>query len=275
MRRLITLTAFAVILFGQENPSWWRPYPAHTIAGNLHYVGTEDLACFLLTSPQGHILINTGMADSTPLIRESMQKLGFRLEDIKILLTMQAHGDHVEAMREIQQLSGAKVYATEADAPALEDGGKSDPVFGDRMSFAPVKVDRLLKDGDVIALGSTQLKVILTPGHSKGSVSYSTTVEDGGKKRDVLIANMGSVVMPLAGNTRYPQIVEDLARSFDKQRKLSPEIWVAAHASQYHMARKHKAGSFVDPEGYKRAIDHYEQLFRKRLAEEKAGRSSR
>jgi metallo-beta-lactamase class B len=275
MLRLIGLIVYAGLVFAQGNPGWRRPYPAHKIAGNLYYVGTEDLACFLFTTSNGHILINTGLADSTPIIRESMQRLGFRIEDIRILLTMQAHGDHVEAMKEIQDLSGAEVYATEADTPALEDGGKSDPAFGGQMSFAPVKVDRRLKDGDMITIGETQLKVILTPGHSKGSVSYSTTVDDGGKKRSVLIANMGSVVMPLVGNTKYPHIADDFVRSFQKQHQLSPEIWVAGHASQYDMARKHKAGSFVDPDGYKKAIDNFEQLFLKRLAEEKSRQISR
>src|SRR5215208_2441091 len=124
MLRLTILFICAVLAApAQQNPGWRRPFPAHQIAGNLYYVGTEDLACFLLTTPEGHILINTGLADSTPLLRESFRKLGFRLEDVKILLTMQAHSDHVAAMREVQKLSGAKVFITEADAQSVEDGG--------------------------------------------------------------------------------------------------------------------------------------------------------
>ena len=269
MGLVIGIIVVGLSMFAQDNPGWRRPFPPHKIAGNLHYVGTEDLACFLLATPAGHILINTGLTDSAPLIRDSVRKLGFRFEDIKILLTMQAHFDHVAAMTEIQQLTGAKVFATEADAPVLEDGGRSDPFLGASFHFAPVKVDRRLKDGDLIELGDTQLKVILTPGHTKGSVTYATTVNDSGQKRNVLIANMGSVVMPLVGNAKYPEIVEDLARSFEKQRQLSPDIWVAAHASQYDMPRKLKAGSFVDPAGYKEAVEHYAKLFREQLAQER------
>jgi metallo-beta-lactamase class B len=251
----------------QENPSWKRPFPAHRIAGNLYYVGTEDLACFLLTTREGHILINTGLEDSTPLLRDSFRKLGFRLEDVKILLTMQAHFDHVAAMNEVKKISGAKLFATEADAPILEDGGRSDPYFGKQGWFPPVKVDRRLKDGDLVTLGGTELKVITTPGHSKGSVSYSMTLKDGDRSLSVAIANIGTVVMPLTGNPKYPNIAEDLAASFEKQKRLTPRIWVAAHASQYRMREKHNAGSFIDPEGYKRAIVEYEQAFREKLSQ--------
>ena len=264
---LVFLLTFFVAS-AQPNEAWKRPFPPHRIAGNLFYVGTEDLACFLITTPAGHILINTGLADSTPLIRASFQKLGFRLNDVKILLTMQAHFDHVGALSEIQKITGAKVFATEADAPILEDGGKSDPYFGKGSRFAPVKVDRRLKDGDVIKLGGTELKVVLTPGHSKGSVTYLTRLNDHGKEYSVAIANMESVVMPLVHNAKYPQIAKDFEESFAKQKRLTPDIWVAAHASQYRMQEKYKSGSFVDPQGYKNAIDLYERSFREQLAKE-------
>jgi metallo-beta-lactamase class B len=269
MRFLFAALFLPFLLAAQQNESWVRPFPPHKIAGNLYYVGTEDLACFLIATPQGHILINTGLADSTALLRASIQKLGYRLEDVKILLTMQAHFDHVAAMAEVEKISGAKVYATEADAPIMEDGGKSDPFFGVAQRFKPIKVDRRLKDGDVVSLGGTELAVVSTPGHTKGSVTYTMTVMDGGTARSVAIANMGSVVMPLIGNTKYPQIVEDYTRSFARQKQLTPQIWVAGHASQYHMQQKLKAGSFIDPQGYKDAVDSYEKAFRERLAKER------
>ncbi len=270
MLRALLLLSLSLVAAAQDNAAWKRPFPPHKIAGNIYYVGTEDLACYLLSTPQGHILINTGLADSTPLIHGSISKLGFKLQDIKIILNMQAHFDHVAAMQEIQNLSGAKVYATGADAPSLEDGGKSDPAFGPKPQFAPVKVDRRLKDGDTVALGGTELKVILTPGHSRGSVSYSTTIVDNGRKLNVLFVNMNTVVMPLVGNAKYPRIAEDFTRSFEKQRQLSPDIWVAAHASQYDMARKLKAGSFIDPEGYKKAIERHERMFYETLEKERS-----
>ena len=127
IRTAAAAVLLSAVVFAQENPSWRRPFPAHKISGNVYYVGTEDLACFLVTSPEGHILINTGLADSTPLIRESISKLGFRLEDVKILLTMQAHFDHVAAMGEVQRITGAQAFATEGDAPILESGGRAIP----------------------------------------------------------------------------------------------------------------------------------------------------
>ena len=123
--RWLLLPLLGILALAQQD-SWTKPFPAHKIVGNLYYVGTEDLACFLITNPDGHILINTGLADSVPLIRDSVQKLGFKFEDIRILLTMQAHFDHVAGFAEIQKLTGARVFATEQDAPVLEDGGKSD-----------------------------------------------------------------------------------------------------------------------------------------------------
>jgi metallo-beta-lactamase class B len=138
-----------------------------------------------------------------------------------------------------------------------------------------VKVDRRLKDGEVVSLGGTQLRVILTPGHTRGSVSYETSVLDQGVKRTVLIANMSTVVMPLAGNTKYPNIAGDFVQSFAKQKKLSPQIWVAAHSNQYDMEAKRKAGSFVDPDGYRRAVEHYERLFQETLEKEQRQAKSR
>jgi metallo-beta-lactamase class B len=272
MRRFLLALLLTQSAFAATDPAWSRPFPAHKIVGNLYYVGTEDLACFLFATPAGHILVNTGLADSTPLLRESFRSLGFRLEDVKILLTMQAHYDHVAAMAEVKKLSGAKVFITEQDAPVVESGGKSDPYLGVQNPYAPFTVDRRLRDGDVVSLGATELKVILTPGHTRGSVSYSTTIVDGGQKRSVLLVNINTVVMPLVKNTWYPQIVADYERTFATQRQLTPDIWVAAHASQYGMAAKKKAGSFVDPQGYKDAIEKSAAVFDETLAKErKAG----
>ena len=258
---LLVAAASASMVMAQRNPSWSRPVEPHTITGNLHYVGTEDLACFLISTSEGHILINTGLQDSAPMIRAGIHKLGFKLEDVRILLTMQAHDDHVGAMAEVQKWTGAQVFATEGDSASLADGGISDPHWGDRARFSPVKVSRRLTDGEVIRLGDSQLEVILTPGHSRGSVSYQLQGTHEGKPVTVSIVNMPSVVMPLR-NPKYPGIVDDFERSFRRLKRLKPEIWVAAHASQYGMQRKLKAGSFVDPEGYGKAVAEYETNFR-------------
>lgn len=274
MRLVILLLAFLSVLSADVNPSWKKPFPAHHIAGNVYYVGTEDLASFLITSPQGHILINTGLADSVPLLRASVEKLGFQMKDIKLLLNMQAHFDHVAAMEEVRKLTGAKVYATEADAPIMADGGKSDPYLGPEYGFTPVHVDHVLKDGEVIRLGPIELTVLTTPGHSKGSVSYLMTVDDNGTKRSLAFANMETIIMPLLHNAKYPRIIADVEETFAKQRQLHPDIWLAAHASQYDMQKKVKAGSFIDSQGYKAAVARCEQAFRKQLTQEEAKAAS-
>lgn len=242
--------------------SWTNPYPADKIAGNVYYVGTEDLAVFLITGQAGHILVNTRMANSTALIRKGIEELGLRFSDIKILLVTQAHVDHAAALAEVKKLAGAKLYATPKDAPILEAGEAPMP---EGAKFAPVKVDRVLRDGEVITLGDIKIKAIFTPGHTPGSVSYSLTVRDGGRDLSFLIANMNTVVLPLFNNHWYPDIVKDFERSFRVQAALRPDIWVAAHASQYNLARKRQAGSFIDPSGYLKAVERHEKMFREQL----------
>jgi metallo-beta-lactamase class B len=273
-RRLLPFILVAAAACGvasaQVNPSWKRAFPPFHIAGNVYYVGTEDLACYLITTGQGSILINTGLADSVPLMRASIEKLGFKLSDIKILLTMQAHYDHVAAMAEIQKATGAKMYATAGDKAALESGGKIDGFDSVASQFTPVRVDRVLKDGDRVRLGGTELKVLSHPGHTKGSVSYALTVDEKGTKTPVLIVNLLSVVQPLVNNKSYPNIAEDYAKSFAAQKQLHPGIWLAGHAGQFDMQAKVKAGSFDDPKGYAEAVDGLEKAYLEQLAKQRA-----
>jgi metallo-beta-lactamase class B len=278
------LSSLALLLLAQTATwpptDWFKPFPAHRIIGNVHYVGTAELACFLITTPEGHILINTGMPDSTPLIRKSVEDLGFRFNDIKILLNMQAHNDHVGALAEIQRLTKAKVYATDGDAPVLRDGGKSDFRFGNDpdMHYAPVMADRLLKDGDHVELGGTRLKLVLNPGHTKGAGTYVMTVRDGGHERMVCFANMGTINpgVKLLNNPKYPQIAEDYARTFERQKQLPCDVFLSAHASMYRLPRKFKPGDKYDPnrfvvsrQEWLATVGNYEERYRKQLAEEK------
>ena len=252
-------------MFAEDPENWKRPTDPFRVTGNVYYVGTEDLACYLITGKQGHILINTGLVDSAPLLKASIEKLGFQMKDIKILLTMQAHYDHVAAMAEVQQSTGAKMFATPGDKATLESGGKIDG-FGDSPAyrFKPVRVDKILKDGETIHLGDTKVQVMFHSGHTKGSASYQV-VADG---KPVLMVNIPSVVQPLVDNKTYPKIVDDYERTFAAQKKLHPGIWLAGHASQFDMAKKQKAGSFDDPQGYVDAIERAEKAYRERLAKE-------
>src|SRR6476659_4408418 len=175
------------------NPDWSKPFPPFRIAGNLYYVGTYDLACYLIKTTQGNILINTGLAASAEPIKNNIETLGFKFRDTKILLTTQVHYDHVGAMAEIKKRTGAQMMVDEKDSQVLADGGSSDYVFGGKGSmFQPVKPDRLLHNGDTIQLGNMQLVMLHHPGHTKGSCSFLFTVEDNQRSYKVLIANLPS-----------------------------------------------------------------------------------
>lgn len=279
MRALATacLLAASALPLGAQPEGWTRPFPGHRVIGNLYAVGTYDLGVFLITSEDGHILINTALEDSATLIRDNMESLGFRLEDIKILLTMQAHWDHTAALAEIKQLAGAEMWATAGDAPVLDDGGFSDPHFGGRVSFRPVKVDRIIADGEVITLGSTRLTVIETPGHTAGSSSYSMTVREDGQDFRVVIANMGTINQgkKLVVDPTYPGVAEDFAKTFRRQKAMEIDVWVAAHGSQYGLHDKYRPGqaydpdTFVDPEGFLAAVERLESLYQKQLEAER------
>ncbi len=271
---LILLVAAPV---AAQNEAWTRPFPGHRVIGNLYAVGTYDLAVFLITSDEGHILINTGVEDSTAQIRENIESLGFRLEDVEILLQMQSHWDHTAALAEIKEITGAEMWATAADAPVLEDGGFSDPHFGGRQSFAPVSVDKIIADGDLIELGTTRLTVIETPGHTAGSSSYAMQVSEGGRDYNVVIANMGTINpgKKLVVDPTYPGVADDFAETFRKQKAWDVDVWVAAHGSQYGLHGKYEAGqdyspdTFVDPDGFLAAVERLEGLYREQLATER------
>jgi len=269
---LAATTAFPQKTFEQND--WTKPFPAHRIVGPVYYVGTTDLACFLITSPQGHILINTGLSDSGPQIRKSIESLGFKVSDVKILLTNQAHFDHVAAMAEIKRETGARLLATQPDKAVLEDGGKSDFfLVKEDYRFTPITVDSTLQDGQVINLGDIRLTTHLTPGHTRGSVTYSMNVRESDRNYNVVFANIATVIgAKLIGNSKYPGIVQDYNRSFRVQRALACDIFLAAHGAQYRMKEKYKPvyqpGAFVDPDGYKRAIDEAERKFQEQLTSE-------
>jgi len=258
--------------------AWTTPFPAHRVIGNLYAVGTADLGVFLITTPDGHILINTGLADSTALIRANIARVGFKLEDVRVLLTMQAHFDHTAAMAEIKALTGAQMWATEKDARVLADGGASDPQFGAcaDFRFQPVQVERILRDGEVMEFGGMRITTHLHPGHTAGSASYGFTHRENGRDYRVLIANMGSVNdgKKLLKDPTYPGVADDFATTFERQQALPVDVWVSAHGSHYGLEQKYRPDqtydpkTFVDPEGYLVAVKKFEQLYRAQLAAE-------
>ena len=278
----ISLTAaLALMALNQawaQPEGWTRPYPGFQIIGNLYGVGTYDLSVFLIATDEGHILINTGLEDSTAMIRDNMASLGFELEDVAILLTQQAHWDHTAALAEIKQTAGAEMWATADDARVLEDGGFSDPHFGGRVSFPPVTVDRILGEGDVIELGGASLSVYEHPGHTEGSSSYAMTVRENGRDYRVLIANMGTINdgKQLVIDPTYPGVADDFAATYSGQKAMEIDVWVAAHGGQYGLHDKYQPGqayspdTFVDPEGFRAAVERLEQIYLQQLEDERA-----
>jgi metallo-beta-lactamase class B len=253
---------------------WAKPYAPFRIAGNLYYVGTYDLACYLITTPKGHILINTGLAASAKTIQQNIATLGFRFSDIKILLTTQVHYDHMGAMAAIKKKTGAKFMVHEKEAAVAKDGGRSDYALGgDTSSYQPVIADRLLKDGDTISLGNMQVKLLHHPGHTKGASSFLFTVTDNKQSYKVLIANMPSIVIdqPFDKVTAYPQIAADYAYTFAAMKTISFDIWLASHASQFGMHKKHKPGdrynpaAFKDQAGYDAALKELQEDYEVKL----------
>jgi metallo-beta-lactamase class B len=241
------------------NSEWSTPYPPFRIAGNLYYVGTYDLACYLITTAQGNILINTRLSGSFSQIKNNIQTLGFNFADTKILLTTQAHYDHMGAMAAIKKATGAKLMVDEKEADVLATGGNSDYALGGHGSvYQPLKPDRLLHDGDTIQLGDMQLVMLDHPGHTKGSCSFLFTVKDDQKSYRVLIANMPTIVTdkPFASITSYPDVASDYAYTLEAMKNLSFDIWLASHASQFNLHDKHHPGdaynpaAFIDRKGY-------------------------
>ena len=266
----------------QQNPDWTRPFPPFKLIGNVYWVGTYDLSTYLIATDAGHILINTGLAETVPEIRKGVEQLGFDFGDVEILLATHAHWDHVAGLAELKRLTGARVWMSEADAMLLEDGGRSDFRFGnDRdTSFDPVIVDRRLLDQDTIALGGVTLTAHHHPGHTKGATSFTLTVREAGRDYRVVVANMGSINpgVTVGGMPKYPTIGDDYARTFAAQKALPVDVFLASHASQFGMHRKYQPGypydpnRFIDPAGYLASVERLEAIFREQLARERAAR---
>lgn len=243
-----------------------KQFPPHKIIGNLYYVGTESLASFLVVTPEGNILINSMYEADVPTIKDSVEKLGFKFSDTKILLGSHAHADHMEGDAKLMELTGAKLMVMAEDIPALSritPGGK------------PHFIDRVLRDGDTVTLGGMTLVAHLTPGHTRGCTTWSLRVPEGGKTYDVVI--IGSVgVNPgyqLVNNKDIPDIADEYMRSFKLLRSLPCDIPLGSHPAMYNMAEKYARigkgpNPFIDPEGYKREIEINETAFNLRRAEQ-------
>jgi metallo-beta-lactamase class B len=294
LNRRTVLTALGAVAFdlaiaptslsAAPNPDWTTPLQPFRIVGNLHYVGSRDLASYLITTPQGHILINSNLATSPTQISASIRKLGFSLHEVKILLISHAHYDHCAGSAKLRQDSGAKYMVMDADIPVVESGGKKDFHFGTdpTMFFPATKVDRPLQDGEQVALGDTVLTAHKTAGHTKGCTTWTLKVTENGKTLNAVIVGSPYALSGynLIDDKQYPQIAADFTQQFQTLKSLPCDIFLGAHGGYFGLLAKfdrQKAGdanAFVDPAGYKSFIADSQQGFETELARQQKAHSS-
>jgi metallo-beta-lactamase class B len=280
LSELLFVLAFSGSLFAQATPDWTEPFPPFRVAGNLYYVGSKGLANYLITTPRGHILINSDLEANVPLIRASVEQLGFKFSDVKILLISHGHWDHDAGSAMIKQITGATYMVMDADVPVVESGGKTDFQYGNTPTslYRPTRVDRVLHDGDEVKLGDAVLVAHLTPGHTKGCTTWTMKVSEAGKTYNVVIIGSPNVNpgYKLVNNESYPQIAEDYERMFRVLKSLPCDLFLGAHGNYFDLEAKYarmKAGvpsPLIDPEGYKKYIAQKEQDFRTELAKQRA-----
>lgn len=271
----IKLALFALLLpfavpevSAASSPDWHTEFPGFKIAGNLYYVGTADLAVYLIATPQGNILINSDFPQDLPLIRKSIEGLGFKYGDTKILLISHAHGDHDAASGIVKKETGARLMVMDADVAAEESSAPGRPA---------AKVDRVLHDGDTVELGGATLTARLTPGHTPGCTTWTMPVEEGGRKLAVVIVGSPNVNPGyfLVGNKNYPGIAEDYAKTFAVLQSLPADIFLGAHGAYFGLKAKYEkmqggaANPFIDPAGYKSYVSERAATFQKEWTRQK------
>jgi metallo-beta-lactamase class B len=274
-----SLLGLALPADAQGVSDWLEPFPPHQVAGNLYYVGSKGLASYLVTTPEGHILINSSLEESPKLIQASVEKLGFNFQDIRILLISHAHSDHCAGSADIVKATGAKYMVMEGDAAVVETGGGSRSRLNkaDYTQFPPAKVDRVLNDGDEVKLGGEVLTAHLTPGHTKGCTTWTMRVKDGDKTLNAVIigspnVNPGYI---LVNNKSYPAIAEDYEKCFRVLKALPVDLFLGAHGSYYNMAEKLTRlapggpNPFIDPQGYAEYVADREKAFRNELKKQR------
>ncbi|HKQ07465.1 MAG TPA: subclass B3 metallo-beta-lactamase [Blastocatellia bacterium] len=275
---VIALSGSLAAQSDETSRSWNRPVKPFRIIGNIYYVGATEVSAFLITSPQGHILLDSGFAETVPQIRENLKQLGFKLEDVRLLINGHAHYDHAGGLAELKALTGAKLAVSEADAAQLAVGGRGDFQWGDTLAFAPVKADRILHDGDTVEVGGVWLVAHLTPGHTRGNTTWTMEVKDDGKTYNVVF--IGSTSAPgykLVNNAKYPKIVADYQRSFRVLESLPCDVFLGPHGSMFGLLDKiakleqgAAANPFIDPQGYRQFVEESKKSFYEQLKAQQA-----
>jgi metallo-beta-lactamase class B len=261
--------------------SWRAPVPPRHLAANLYYVGASGVSSYLITTPAGHILIDTGFEDTVPIIQRSVEELGFKLTDIKFILSSHAHVDHTGGHALMKRLTGAQVVASVDDGRLLESGGADDFLTWppETIRYSPVKVDRTVVDGERLTFDGTTLTAHLTPGHTRGATTWTMELLEAGRTYHVVFFSSASINdgTRLLGNRAYPEIVPDLEATFTRLKNLPCDIFLAPHGGQFAMAAKFARldqgegiAALVDSDGWRKLIAEAEKRFRDLLAREQA-----
>lgn len=258
---------------------WEEPFPAVHVVGPVNYIGTTGLGAYLVTTSEGHIVINTGMPSSGPMMLEGIRSLGYRPEDVKLLLSVHAHTDHAGAIAFLKEKTGASFAMMEGDRPAMEDGGRSDFHYGqdEAFYFPPAKVDRVLRDGDVIRLGEISITALEMGGHTRGNTTFVFDAVQDGKAYGVVITD-GAGFNPgyrLAVDESYSGIGDDYRRNLGRLELLRPDIWLGSHSERFDLvdrAARSRAGdgveAWLNKEQYRQQIIHQRNLFEAEVAKE-------
>jgi metallo-beta-lactamase class B len=276
---IVLLVAISTAL-GQADPqsrAMNEPVPPFRIVGNLYYVGAREVCSFLITTTQGHFLIDGGFAETAPQIERNVAQLGFKIEDVKILLNSHAHLDHAGGLAELKKKSGAKLIAAAGDAELLRKGGHGDFRFGNTLLFPPVEVDQLVRDGESIQIDGQELTAWLTPGHTKGNTTWTTKIAVGAKTYNVVFAgSLTALGYQLVGKESYPGIAADFEKTFAVLKKLPCDILLSDHGTFFHFLEKRERllrgespNPFIDPDESKRFVAHFEREFHDKLEQQR------
>jgi metallo-beta-lactamase class B len=283
VRKTDILVAFVLVAIGSANGQadatsreWNKPVPPFRIAGNLYYVGAIEITSYLIATPEGHFLLDGGFVETAPQIERNIVQLGFKLSDVKYLLNSHAHYDHAGGLAELKKLTGAKFVASEGDAALLRKGGHGDFRFGDTLPFPPIEPDKIILDGESLQLGNQVMTAHLTPGHTRGTTTWTTKIRDGARTFYVVfVGSQSSLDYKFVGQESYPGIAADFVKSFAILKNLPCDIFLGSHGSFFHFTDKHErfmggdTDAFVDPDGYNRYLSESEKDFHQKLDQQK------
>ena len=263
--------------YTKATPEWNQPVKPFRIIGNIYYVGASEVSSFLITTPNGHILLDSGFAETVPLIAAGIKQLGFKIEDVKVLINSHAHYDHAAGLAQLKRLTGAQLMLSEPEAALVANGGKGDFQWGDKFTYEPAMADRLLKDKDQVDLGGVTMIARLTPGHTRGCTTWLMKVTEGSKSYDVVF--IGSTTAPeyvLVNNSKYPNIVSDYEYTFRLLRSLHCDVFLGPHGSFFHLkeksgrlARGVSPNPFIEGKSYQEFLNRTEKDFLELLSKQK------